>query len=689
SNIGHPQAAAGVAGVIKMVMAMRHGVLPRTLHLDRPSSHVDWDAGAAALLPEPRPWPEVDRPRRAGVSSFGISGTNAHIILEQPPGERESETAGPVPAAVPWPLSARDPRALRRQAELLHDWLRDHPDAPPTDVAHTLDAGRAALTHRAVVIGGDRDAFLTGLRALADGETARHLVQDTTTTTTATADRRTVFVFPGQGSQWAGMGVRLMDESPVFREHLTDCAAALQPYLEFSPLAVLRGEPDAPTLDRVDVVQPVLFAVMVSLARTWETHGVRPDAVVGHSQGEIAAAHLAGALSLDDAARIVCRRSQALAVLAGRGGMASLPLPLPEVAELIGPWGDRLEVAAVNGPRAVVVAGDADALTELLAACAGRQVSARRIAVDYASHSAQVEPVREQLAVDLAGITPRRGDIPFHSTVTGAEIADTRTLDADYWFRNLRQTVRFADVTGELLAAGHRNFVEISPHPVLTLALQSTFEHHGDDGASASVTGTLHRDEGGLANLLTSLAGLHVTGTPVRWDPLDRTAPAHPVELPTYPFRRRRHWLTPSSGAPDVSAAGLDTTAHPLLPAAVPLADDGGAALTGTLSLQTQPWLADHAVHGTVLLPATAFVELAVQAGDRTGCPDIEELVLQAPLVLPTAGTVRTQVVVGAPDADGRRPVAVHSADSGERPAWTCHARGTLAPAADASLPSE
>ncbi|MFB7391621.1 SDR family NAD(P)-dependent oxidoreductase [Streptomyces sp. NPDC056191] len=731
SNIGHTQAAAGVAGVIKMVMAMRHGTLPRTLHLDRPSSHVDWDAGAAALLPEATPWPDVDRPRRAGVSAFGISGTNAHVVLEQAPRQPEPEPSsgrepeagsgresdsgpgreqesgrgresapgqdsgsareadaqrpGTLPVAVPWTLSARDPRALRRQAARLHDWLRDHPDAPLTDVAHTLHAGRATLTHRAAVIGGDRDAFLTGLRALADGEAARHLVQDT-----ATPDRRTVFVFPGQGSQWAGMGVRLMDESPVFRAHLNDCAAALQPYLDFPPLAVLRGEPDAPTLDRVDVVQPLLFAVMVSLARTWETYGVRPDAVVGHSQGEIAAAHLAGALSLDDAARIVCRRSQALAALAGRGGMASLPLPLPEATELIGRWGDRLEVAAVNGPRAVVVAGDPEALTELLAVCTGRQVSARRIAVDYASHSAQVEPVREQLATELAGIRPRRGDIPFHSTVTGSEITDTGTLDAGYWFRNLRQTVRFADATGGLLAAGHRDFVEISPHPVLTLALQDTVEHHGDDGGTTTtVTGSLHRDDGGLANLLTSLAHLHVAGTPILWDPHGETTPAHPVELPTYPFEGRRHWLTPPSGGTDVSAAGLDTTAHPLLPAAVPLAEDAGTALTGTLSLRTQPWLADHTVLGTVLLPGTAFVELAVQAGDRTGCPDIEELVLQAPLVLPADGTVRIQVVVGAPDADGRRPVAVHAADSGERPEWTCHARGTLAPAADATPPTE
>ncbi|MFJ5226871.1 SDR family NAD(P)-dependent oxidoreductase [Streptomyces sp. NPDC088400] len=705
SNIGHTQAASGVAGVIKMVMAMRHGMLPRTLHMDRPSSHVDWDTGAAALLPQSTPWPEVDRPRRAGVSSFGISGTNAHIILEQAPPEPESEGSGPVRAADPWPLSARDPRALRRQAELLHDWLRDHPDASPAEVAHTLDAGRAALTHRAVVVGAERDAFLTGLRALADGETTRHVVQDT-----ATDDRRTVFVFPGQGSQWAGMGVRLMDESPVFRRHVTDCAEALQPYLEFSPTAVLRGDPDAPTLDRVDVVQPVLFAVLVSLARTWESHGVRPDAVVGHSQGEIAAAHLAGALSLDDAARIVCRRSQALAVLAGRGGMASVPLPLPEVTELIHRWGERLEVAAVNGPTAVVVTGDPEALTELLAACAERQVSARRIAVDYASHSAQVEPVREQLATALAGIVPRRSDIPFQSTVTGTEITDTRTLDADYWFRNLRHTVRFADATGALLAAGHRNFVEISPHPVLTPGLQDTVEHHGDGDTAATVTGTLHRDDGGLANFLTSLARLHVTGTPVRWtatpgEPTpgestpgetisgERTpgepTPAHHVELPTYPFRRQRHWLTPPDAGPDVSAAGLDTTAHPLLPAAVPLADSGGVALTGTLALRTLPWLADHAVLDTVLLPATAFVELAVQAGDRTGCPDIEELVLQAPLVLPTVGDVRSQVVVGPPDPDGRRPVSIHTARSGERPEWTCHARGTLAPAADAALPTE
>ncbi|MFD3924380.1 SDR family NAD(P)-dependent oxidoreductase, partial [Streptomyces sp. NPDC058595] len=699
SNIGHTQAAAGVAGVIKMVMAMRHGTLPRTLHLDRPSPHVDWSAGAAALLPEPAPWPEMDRPRRAGVSSFGISGTNAHVILEQAPAEPDfagpvdlvdpvpapvaapDEADAPDPAAVPWPLSARDPRALRRQAGQLHDWLTEHPDTSPSDIAHTLDTGRATLTHRAVLVGAGRDDFLTGLRALADGETAPGTVLGT-----AADDRRTVFVFPGQGSQWAGMGARLMDESPAFREHLTHCAEALRPYLEFSPLAVLRGDPDAPALERADVVQPVLFAVLVSLARTWESSGVRPDAVVGHSQGEIAAAHIAGALSLGDAARIVARRSQALAELAGRGGMVSVTLPLPEVTELIHRWSDRLEVAAVNGPAAVVVAGHPEALTELLAECAGRQVSARRIAVDYASHSAQMEPVRDRLAAALTGIEPRRSDIPFHSTVTGTEITDTRTLDADYWFRNLRQTVRFADATGELLATGYRNFVEISPHPVLTIAIQDAVERYADGDTVATVTGTLSRNDGGLRNFLTSLASLHVSGTPVRWATAAGATAPRPVDLPTYPFHRRRHWLTPAPAAHG-AAAGLDTTEHPLLSVAVPLSDSGGVALNGTLSLQDLPWLADHAVHGTVLLPATAFVELAIRAGDRTGCPEIEELVLQAPLVLPTSGAVRSQVVVGAPDTDGRRPVSIHTAGSGGQPEWICHARGTLTPATDAPPP--
>ncbi|WP_277762479.1 type I polyketide synthase, partial [Streptomyces sp. IB2014 016-6] len=695
SNIGHTQAAAGVAGVIKMVMAMRHGTLPRTLHLDRPSPHVDWSAGAAALLPEPAPWPEVDRPRRAGVSSFGISGTNAHVILEQAPPEPNpvapanpatpvdsAPAAAPAPAAVPWPLSARDPRALRHQAGRLHDWLTEHPDASPADIAHTLDAGRAALTHRAVVVGADRDDFLTGLRALADGDTARGTVLGT-----AADDRRTVFVFPGQGSQWAGMGVRLMDESPTFREHLTHCAEALRPYLDFSPLDVLRGDPDAPAPERADIVQPLLFAVLVSLARTWESFGVRPDAVVGHSQGEIAAAHIAGALSLDDAARIVARRSQALTELAGRGGMVSVTMPLPEVTELIHRWGDRLEVAAVNGPAAVVVAGHVEALTELLAECAERQVSARRIAVDYASHSAQMEPIRDHLAAALTGIEPRMSDIPFHSTVTGTEITDTRTLDADYWFRNLRQTVRFAEATGELLTAGYRNFVEISPHPVLTIGIQDAVERYADGDTTATVTGTLGRDDGGLRNFLTSLASLHVSGTPVRWSTAANGAAPRPVDLPTYPFHRRRHWLTPAPAGPDAAAAGLDTTEHPLLSVAVPLADSGGVALTGTLSLEDLPWLADHAVHGTVLLPATAFVELAIRAGDLTGCPEIEELVLQAPLVLPTSGAVRSQVVVGAPDADGRRPVSIHTAGSGGQPEWICHARGTLTPATAGPAP--
>ncbi|MFI2415324.1 SDR family NAD(P)-dependent oxidoreductase [Streptomyces sp. NPDC018947] len=385
-----------------------------------------------------------------------------------------------------------------------------------------------------------------------------------------------------------------------------------------------------------------------------------------------------------------CRwRARTCATCRARKRGAAAPVRRDPVGGAPGVAGHgEMTTAAVNGPRAVVVAGDPEALSELLAACAERQVSARRIAVDYASHSAQVEPVREQLATALAGITPRRSAIPFHSTVTGTEITDTRTLDADYWFRNLRHTVRFADATGELLAAGHRNFVEISPHPVLTPGLQDTVAHHGDGTTAATVTGTLHRDDGGLADFLRSLARLHVTGTPVRWAAApDGTAPTPPVELPTYPFRRQRHWLTPPDTGPDVSAAGLDTTAHPLLPAAVPLAGSGGVALTGTLSLQTQPWLADHAVQDTVLLPATAFVELAVQAGDRTGCPDIEELVLQAPLVLPTAGAVRTQVVAGAPDADGRRPVSIHTATGGDQPEWVCHARGTLAPATGEPLP--
>ncbi|KJS52314.1 hypothetical protein VM98_32235, partial [Streptomyces rubellomurinus subsp. indigoferus] len=449
SNLAHSQAAAGVAGVIKMVQALRHGALPRTLHVDEPTPEVDWSAGTVRLLTARQDWPRGEQPRRAAVSSFGISGTNAHVILEEAPAVEQPDAAESGPAGpVPWILSAKTAPALAAQAARLADAELD-PRARPVDVARSLATGRAVLDHRAVVLAADHAAARRALRALADGQPSAALV-----TGTAGAARKVAFVFPGQGSQWAGMGAELLDTAPVFAERIAECEAALAPHTDWSLTAVLRT---GTGLDRVDVVQPALWAVMVALAALWRSHGVEPAAVVGHSQGEIAAACVAGALTLADGARVVALRSRALLALSGKGGMVSLPLPAEEVATLLEPYGDRISVAALNGPSSTVVSGDADALEQLLAE--HEHERPRRIDVDYASHSAHVEAIRDELLTALAGITPRAADIPFHSTVTGGEL-DTTALDAAYWYTNLREPVRFAPVIEHLARHGTGVFVE-------------------------------------------------------------------------------------------------------------------------------------------------------------------------------------------------------------------------------------
>ncbi|WP_246258391.1 type I polyketide synthase [Amycolatopsis anabasis] len=533
SNLGHTQAAAGVAGVMKMVLAMRHGVLPPTLHIDEPSSHVDWSAGAVELLTEATPWPEVEWPRRAGVSSFGISGTNAHVILEQ---ALEEASVQEVPsrelAVAPWILSARSAEAVREQARRLAAHVRADAEVSTTDVAYSLAVTRAALGCRAAVVAGDRDGFLRGLDAVAAGESP---------VATAEGSGDVVFVFPGQGSQWVGMALGLLDASPVFAERLGECAAALESFVDWSLLDVLRGVPGAPSLARVDVVQPALWAVMVSLAEVWRAHGVQPAAVVGHSQGEIAAAVVAGGLSLQDGARVVALRSQALIALSGEGGMVSVAEPVEMVRERLSVWGERLSVAAVNGPNSVVVSGAPDALDELIAACAADNVRARKIPVDYASHSAQVEQIHDELQQALAPISPVSAEVPFYSTLTGEPI-DTVTLDADYWYRNLRQTVEFEQATRKLLADGYRVFVEVSSHPVVTVGLQETID---DTGTTAAAVGTLRRDEGGLDRFMTSLAEAHTHGAAIDWDTFFAGTGARKVDLPTYAFQRQRYWLDP------------------------------------------------------------------------------------------------------------------------------------------------
>ncbi|MDG4533493.1 type I polyketide synthase [Streptomyces sp. AV19] len=676
SNIGHTQAAAGVSGVIKMVMAIRNGVLPRSLHITEPTPVVDWASGAVELLTEARDWPETGRPRRAGVSSFGVGGTNAHVILEQPEPEPELTATGGDARPLPWPLSGRGAAGLRAQAGRIRDFLAAHPEVPDADVAYSLTATRAALPDRAVVVAADRTEAMARLAALADGGQPEGVALATA------ADRdRPVFVFPGQGSQWPGMAAELMSASPVFRESIEACEKSLAPYVDWSLTKVLRGKSGAPTLERVDVVQPALFAVMVSLAALWRSFGVEPAAVVGHSQGEIAAAHVAGALCLDDAARIVAVRSRALRVLSGRGGMVSVAAPVDRVRGALERWNGAVSVAAVNGPRSVVISGDPTALDEAVEAFTADGVRAKKIPVDYASHSAQVEEIRETLLETLAGIEPRSAGVPFYSTVTGEPI-DTTALDTAYWVTNLRETVQFDRTVRRLIDDGHTGFAEMSPHPVLTVGVQET----ADDLAADAVTlDSLRRNEGGVARFLTAVGEAHAHGIAVDFSPAFGHAAPRPVDLPTYAFQRRRYWLE-EAAAPeaDLASAGLDGVDHPLLGATISL-PDGGTLCTGTLSARSHPWLTDHGVADVLVVPGTALVEQALHAGARAGCEVLEELVLQAPLILPEQGTIRVQLAIGAPDESGRRGVTLHSR-ANDAPAdepWTRHAEGTLARAGD------
>ena len=555
SNIGHTQYAAGVAGVIKLVQSIRHGVVPATLHLDSPTPQVDWSSGTIEVVGSARPWPDqTDRPRRAGVSSFGISGTNAHVILEQAPPESAAAASRVRPPVTPWVLSAKSASALAEQATRLRRFVEQHPELDPHDVAYSLVTTRALFDHRAVVVGADRDELLSGLAAIASSVPAPNVV-----TGKAAATGRTVFVFPGQGSQWTGMAVELLDSAPAFADQMRLCDAAFAEFVDWSLLEVVRGGAGAPDLDQVDVVQPVLFAVMVSLAAQWRALGIHPDAVLGHSQGEIAAAYVAGALSLRDAAKVVTLRSKAISAIAGTGGMVSIAQPAERVHALIEPWAESISIAAHNGPSSTVVTGDAAALDELMAGCERDEVPATRIPVDYASHSAQVEELRETLRESLSGLQPRTGDIAFISAVTGAEL-DTSILDGDYWFANLRQPVLFEQAVRWAYEHGYRTFIESSPHPVLTVGIQESLEDHGDDH---TVVGTLRRNEGGMRRFLLSAAEAHVHGKSPDWASMFDDTGARRIDLPTYAFQRKRYWMDPGPGFVDASSLGVTARGAP------------------------------------------------------------------------------------------------------------------------------
>ncbi|WP_109526887.1 type I polyketide synthase [Nocardia aurea] len=712
SNMGHTQAAAGVGGLIKMVMAMRHELVPPTLHVDEPSPHVDWDSGAVRLVTEATPWRRSDRSRRAAISSFGISGTNAHVIVEEAPAESVAAPAAPVdPVVTPWVVSAKSEAALAAQAARLADFVAaadsavadfaaadsattDLATADPAtvrsaaadfataDVGYTLAGSRARFEHCAVVIGGDRAELRAGLRALADGVATASVVRGA-----AAGPASVAVMFPGQGAQRVGMGRDLYARYPVYRNAFDEICTAFDPHLDRSLRELVLGGEDtesADLLDRTEYTQPALFATELAIYRLAESWGLRADFLMGHSIGEIVAAHVAGVWSLADAVTLVAARGRLMQSLPAGGAMISVAAGVDTLAGLLDEFGDVLGVAAVNGPRATVLSGRDAAITAVAGKLEADGVTVRRLRVSHAFHSPLMDPILDEFAEVCANLTYGTAVLPVVSALTG-RVAETAELSSpDYWVRHLREPVRYLDAvrwahdTGEVTC-----FVEAGPGTTLSgLVLGGVPE----DRADAVTVAPLQRPgPAGEVAFVHGLATAYTGGAAVRWTAAFAETSARRVDLPTYAFQRGRFWLESASGG-DMRQAGLGTTDHPLLGAAISRADDGGLLLTGRLSLRTHPWLAGHRIGGQVLLPGTAFIELACHAGELVHTPDIGELVLEAPLVVPESAAVEVQVVVGATGAQGARTVAVYSRPQGAgtnvaEGRWLCHASGSLVPA--------
>ncbi|MCX5409992.1 SDR family NAD(P)-dependent oxidoreductase (plasmid) [Streptomyces sp. NBC_00335] len=667
SNMGHSQGAAGVASIIKMVMALQNDLLPKTLHVDAPTPKVDWESGAVELLTEARAWPRSERPRRVGVSSFGVSGTNAHVVIEEAPAEAAPEPMAPAfSGPLPFVVSAKSAQALRAQAHKLADHLeaRDQDAVRAEDIAYSLVTSRAALEHRAVVVAAGAQDAAASLRALADGDDVASV-----------SGGRLAVLFTGQGAQRLGMGRELYGSFPVFAEAFDAVVAELDRHLDRSLKGVVFEAADDADLNRTEFTQPALFAVEVALFRLAESWGVRPDFVAGHSIGELAAAHVAGVWSLADAARLVAARGRLMQALPSGGAMIAVQAT---EAEVLPHLVDGVGIAAINGPASVVVSGEADAAEEVAGHFTGLGRKTKRLVVSHAFHSLLMDPMLAEFREIAAGLTYNAPRIPVVSTLTGKLAATEELLSPEYWVRHVREAVRFADGIHTLHEQGVTTFLEAGPDGVLTALAQEIL-----DGADVQLATLQRRGRSETDAALTALGKLHTAGRAVDWKPAlaALAADARRVELPTYAFQHDWYWPEVWGGTVDAASLGLAGADHALVGAWVPLPATGGVLGTGLLSVRTQPWLADHVVSGTILVPGAALVELVVRAGDEAGTSVIDELVIEAPLVLPEKGGVRIQVAVSALDDLGRRPVAVYSAaqDANPEEPWIRHVSGFLA----------
>ncbi|MFJ5841393.1 type I polyketide synthase [Streptomyces shenzhenensis] len=682
SNLGHTQAAAGVAGIIKMVQAMRHGVMPRSLYAENPTTEVDWSAGTVRLLTQAREWDTPAGPRRAGISSFGMSGTNAHVILEEfvpedagaapdaqrPAGQgsaanirqsvdRDSAADGQdwARVAVPVVVSGKTPEAARAQAAALRDHLAAHPELPLTDAARNLVDHRSLFAHR-VAVAGDRAGLLAGLADTAPVKEGAG---------------RAAALFTGQGAQRPGMGRELAAHFPAFAAALDQVCACVDPLLGRG-LREVMWESDAQTVARTEFAQPALFAFEFALARLWQSWGVAFTALAGHSVGEIAAAVVADVLTLQDAAQLVVARGRLMQALPEGGAMLAIAASEPEVAEALATATDgpdaadgAVDIAAVNGPDAVVVSGALDAVERVGEIWRGRGRRTTRLRVSHAFHSALMEPMLDDFAEVVRGLSFSAPKIP----IAASAASDHPFHSADYWIDHARNAVRFHDAVRGLADADV--LVEIGPDAVLAPMVGAAQAQGGDGHA---VLASTRRERSETHTVLTALAQAYAHGAHVDWAALLPAAPL--VDLPPYAFQRQSYWLAPPRAT---AGAGTDALVHPLLSGAVELPGPGGLVLIGHISPSAAPWLADHAIAGSVLFPGAGFTELAAQAARQAGCPEISELVIQAPLV-PGDGGADVQVWVGPSEGTAGRELTIRARQAtGQAPGqWTVHVTGTL-----------
>jgi pimaricinolide synthase PimS1 len=680
SNIGHAQAAAGVGGVIKAVLAMREGTMPKTLNVDSPSSKIDWETGKIELLTEAREWEAGDRPRRAAVSSFGISGTNAHLILEQGPdggdrGEEVSTEPPPLAGPLVFSLSAKDPEALAEQASRLATHIGENLERSLPDLAYSLVTSRAGLEQRAVLLASEREDLLAGLRALANGERPPNA-----TLAKVPPSPRLAYLFTGQGSQRPGMGSELHETYPAYREALDQVCAEIDPLIDRSLKKLIfseEGSEQAEALSHTTYAQPALFATQVALGRLYESWGMKPEAMAGHSVGEIAAVHLAGVLSLKDAARLVCSRGALMGALPEGGAMLAIEASGQEALELITGKEAELSLAAINSPTSCVISGTESAIDACEATWKAQGKRAKRLDVSHAFHSPLMEPMLEEFGQVCESLDFQAPQLPIVSCLSGELLSAEQATDPAYWVTHVREPVRFAAAIETLLGEGTTTALELGPDPVLCAMADECL----GEGQELTLAPALREARGEPESALGALATAHATGTPVEWDTFFAGSGARVVPLPTYPFQRQRYWLSPQEAAgSDPAVLGQTALSHPFLAAEIEHPEGEGLSLSGRISLSEHPWLADHALGGSAILPGTAFLEVALYAGERAGAPTVEELILQVPLALGDT-PVALRVSVSA-SAGGRRELTIHSRPEEEGAQWTRNAAGALAEAA-------